>query len=1006
MADDNDINVNRAYLNAWIVYINGIEVPVSSVSVSYGVWQIPQAEIVMIPDPVIQRLGSNDRISVQVFYCDQWIQPTKPEFRLLFDGEIVAWSYVNVQRGRSISFTAVDYVQIFTQLFFFFMSSVDDLAIAAQNNDIGVNASGVTTPGFGPLWPYSLFADGILPKQDTANPADVVTADVIKKPIDYVYNIVRGLLGDYPNASVPAANFFGPWARRTSFNKRFVALPYLETSTNRGLFPILRAVQADWAVAAVARMTATMSRASDIFSVFREILSTLMMELAMIPTAPAVQIKLDELRILGPATRSETGKVIGLANYFVKPQFLFGIAPSCNVFFPSQIQQFGYQENYAVQPTRMYFNDNSWTSYLNVQNATPALNEVIRAALTVAHPEEVNIALRETLQNPALNGKNVLVYPEEFFRGPVVARREMPRWFLFLKHAQDRDINEEGLSEAERIELARVLLPSEDVSTSLFRVYAAYEYAKERYSSRNAGLSMAFNPYPVPGFPAASFDRRSTQVDVVGYVMSVRHILSSRNMMTDVSMSYARTFQEMFGLIRKQTDAENEDITKKAAEVKNKIKEGKGGLKGLSQNAEMQRLGPIAMGPAEIIPEVRDRIQNFQRAEQFYKALFYAEPSIHDQNASQEQAAEISRLADEPNNPKKAPTKPYDTTDNDILPYLRKKKAAFKYNEIIRITPRELKKKAAADIEMAGIDQLTRITLVGILDKMRTGTASTEDLLFVQESLNLTTLDQQAPNSAPSTATPAGPVTAAEEQLFSDESSPSPPAAQVPDPTIAANINALEEQVLNTQIKTNLQGDVDISPHPNAADLFESYSAAMAYNARPICTLFEYVAFLGDRAFVEGVVNPTTALKTNDERTFPAVYYQRIRKYTPGPVKSVPEKDYMNSTVITASDGVTVVPVKRTGEDTNTAPVEPPRPPLLDLTPPDPNATTTPAATDPEKPLAAETHDAADATQPAKTTTAHVVKGVPEAYAETAQDWDLILLEYRRNVLSRLSPGK
>lgn len=985
MSDAENINANVAYQNAWLVYINGIEVPVSSVSITYGVWQIPQADIVMVPEAILQRLGSRDRVSVQVFYCDQWIRPSKPEFRLLFDGEIIGWSYVNVQRSRSISFTAIDYIQIFTHLFFFFMSSVNELAIGTTFKDIGVFANGVTVPGFGPLWPYSLFAEGVMPVESSGNAQDVVTHSLIQQPIDYVYNVVRGLLGNYPGTSVPAAQFFAPWARRTLFANRFVALPYLESKQpNRGLFPILKAVQADWAVAAVARMTESIGSSGHIYGVFEEILKVLMMEIAMIPTAPAVQINLSDLRILGPATKTQEGKVAGLANYFVKPQFLFGVPPSCNVFFPSQVTQLAYQENYARQPTRMYFHENSWPQYLGKQSNDPTFTEQVRAALTVAHPEEVHLRMQETIMNPANNGKNVLVYPEEFFRGPVIDRREMPRWFLFLNKAKDVEgvtFDPKKATHKERVEAARAVHPVTEATQAIFKLYASYEYAKERYSRRSAGLSMAFNPYPVPGFPGAVFDRRTTRMDLVGYVMNVRHVLSSRSMTTDISMGYARTFQEMFTLMRDQIDAENQVINEKAETVVNEIKEGKRGLAAMADELDMQPVGLVAMGPAEIIPEIRDRIQNIQRAEEFYKTLFYAEAVTDQTDTTASEEIDASRLLDDPNNVSQPVAAPY--AADDILPYLRKKTAAFHYNQIVRIQSRSSKKKKAIDIELAGIEQKNKIELVAILDKMRLGTADDNELAAVRNALQLDDIQQ------------ATLIDAVNSSIVSD------PAALQNNVT-SQRIDYLEGLVRNAVVHTNIEGDVDFTPHPHAAKLFEEYGAAMSYNARPICTLDEYVTFLGDRAAAEGRVMPGAALAADAERTFPAPYYRRIRKYKPGPPSVIPQADYANSPVVMSADGVTVLPIKRSEEDTKPPFIGPPPPP----TPADTATVATAETPAASEPLVVQEHTTGDSTKPAQTTTAKRVTGVQDTFPETIQDWDAILLEYRRIVLTRLSPSR
>src|SRR3990167_2190441 len=94
-----NLTADRAFKPAWIVYFNGIEIPASSVSIGYGVWQIPECEVTLIPDVAMHRFGAEDRVSVQVFYCDYFYRPEKPEFCLMFEGEITAWSYVNVKQG-------------------------------------------------------------------------------------------------------------------------------------------------------------------------------------------------------------------------------------------------------------------------------------------------------------------------------------------------------------------------------------------------------------------------------------------------------------------------------------------------------------------------------------------------------------------------------------------------------------------------------------------------------------------------------------------------------------------------------------------------------------------------------------------------------------------------------------------------------------------------------------------------------------------------------------------
>jgi len=1037
------INVNRAYQNAWIVYINGLEVPVASVTVSYGVWKIPQAEIVMLPDPILQRIGAEDRVTVQVFYCDQWINARKPEFRLLFDGEIIGWNYVNVDKSRTISFSCVDYIQIFTQLFFFFMSGIDDIAVGAGAEMIGVNAAGVNIAGLGCLFPYSMFAEGLISRQ--VEGADTATA-LITRPIDYVYNVVRGFTDtNVPLRSIPACNFFSPWCMRTKFNRRFLALPILEQDPEQkgasALFPILRSVQADYAVAALYKATANIGSAGSIWEVFENILSTVMMELAMLPTPIAVRSSLD-LHIHGPVNSDKNGNLIShtgkspihLGNYFVKPQLLFGLPPTCNVFFPSQITSIAYQENYATQPTRMYFSSESFLTHLNQSTSSAGQASIVRNALSVAHPEEVNLVMQDALANPGENGKNTLVYPEEFFRGPVIDRRAMPRWFTFLADSANDGINSSPATTPEDASKLAQDVPPGDSTRNLFRKYAGYEFAKEKYARRNGGLHMPFNPYPVPGFPCAVFDQRHTQLDLFGYVMSVTHSLSSRSMTTDIGFSYGRTIKEAFELLRKQVALENAVISRERADVYAKLKDKTNDITGEVNRTllpnRMERVGAIAIAPAEPIREIRDVTQSFVRAESFYRSLFHGfkdpaaldvapkeeqkevnreVPTANDQNASNSSVfvddanvdpstqsipetlmsesgvtsttvpvstgpTQSTTIAGDPTTTSLPPEVQYDPVNYTAATYTEpslitevdekkpawtnvagmKKTAVFHYDQVVQF---RTSKGIDTRINMTGMDGTTRRELIGYIDKMRTNSATPDQVDQVTKAVN-------AINSV---------VNIDFSNLTQKE--------------LNEQLSYCEEQIQNMITETNIRGgDVELSPTPEAAQLFSDYEAAMRYNARPICTLDEYLAFLGSDAAPspESGISPSVALASNAARTFPAKYYMYLRRYRPGPPVVLPAVNQTNSSVLTSPDGLWVIPYGT--EKIDVAALQ--EAALRQEHTATPVVFNTPSG-----------NDSSVKVQP-------TVYSIGEDFPETTDDWDAALRIYRKNALTRLGPGR
>ena len=70
----------------------------------------------------------------------------------------------------------------------------------------------------------------------------------------------------------------------------------------------------------------------------------------------------------------------------------------------------------------------------------------------------------------------------------------------------------------------------------------------------------------------------------------------------------------------------------------------------------------------------------------------------------------------------------------------------------------------------------------------------------------------------------------------------------------------------------------DVTPLPTQKDLFDSHDAAMQYVSRPVCSLEDYIQFIHgeDELLIEAQVEGPLYMGT-------AVYYQRIKRFRPGP---------------------------------------------------------------------------------------------------------------------------
>jgi hypothetical protein len=311
----------------------------------------------------------------------------------------------------------------------------------------------------------------------------------IQAPYEFAYNPIKGVISAaVPNErrAVPMMNFFARHVKKVKLHNRFVRLPILEDparlAARVGVFPIFNAARNLEALNAMQRHVASqVGNAGPVWNLVQQTLGLVNMELGMIPNPCSVLVQLGDTsgggnpvdgRIIGaprydttlvdqrptedltrqisvsPTPSPGTGHELGvsprtpirLAQYFAKPQFLFAVPPHCNVIFPSMLMPNGwtYDENYIGQPTRVYINDSVMTQLLRADGPN---REFMLHALTVGYPEEADALMHHKAGSstgaeaagPTESGKNLLIWPEEYFKGPVTARAALPPWFQFLR---------------------------------------------------------------------------------------------------------------------------------------------------------------------------------------------------------------------------------------------------------------------------------------------------------------------------------------------------------------------------------------------------------------------------------------------------------------------------------------------------------------------------------------------------------------------------------------------
>jgi len=449
---------------SWLVYLNGLEVQATAVSVQFGVWQIPTAQVTLPPHVMLQRLGFEDRIMVTIFYLDEFYAPANPRYCLMGEFELVEWSYMNTGSGRAIRLSCRSPLQIFEQLKFYYMSSLDDIVTANMN--VGASASDTVTTAV-VLYPQSLFHNGLVPiRSDRSEEPDAL--DFITSPSGFIWNIFKALTGDidFPSVAaapendfvpqqacaIPGRNFFGRWMFKTQFYRRWVGLYGLDDGSSGATFPLLDANNNTQVVQALQQQIGiSVGSAGTAWELLQKVLGLMLMEINTTPAPPAGQV--DALtRTYGGEFFSKGTKKSpsygALYTHYVKPQCLFAIPPTCNIIFPSMITSYSFAENYMAQPTRVYLGEQFLNDLLTRTNNGEAIRTQTSKLLSTGYPQAVKLWMQAYITAPEQNTKNFLLFPEEFYRGPIAKHLSAPPWTFMLdeyykafsKKDEDKDL--------------------------------------------------------------------------------------------------------------------------------------------------------------------------------------------------------------------------------------------------------------------------------------------------------------------------------------------------------------------------------------------------------------------------------------------------------------------------------------------------------------------------------------------------------------------------------------
>lgn len=668
---------------AYLAYIAGVHVPVANVNISYSVMSFPVLSVTVPADPILMKLGEEDRVPVVVFFLDKWYSETNPRvkitptWRLLYEGDITQWSFSKSASSRSITFNAIAPMSVLNYMTLMYMSGkghevLSTLSPSKTSVTMEAVESEVHSLAF-----YTKGAYG---------------TGVIERPIDFVKNLMLGMkIGGPPhekgtanerletlkaidsklknvssssvggedfkslrkdgNQKVSAAmEFFIKYNHRNRIDKRWIASDIEELAistsgtqnsdqdkeyevpikTPKGT--ITKKVSNSFFVAVVKKLTFqaishyfsnTTAPEGSFWLLIQRFYQQFWFNILLLPTPPfaVVDETQDVPQAYGNVSSVDMSKA-RLGNCISVPNMTYALPPACNVITPAMVGSVTYAEDYAVQNTRTIVNGRPAYSVSNTPNPTSQAYE--SHDLKFGYPTDQNDVLEKS--NVLTHApENILIYPEELFKGPVVTRPQAPPYFLMLEQ-ESRYMHKEITKERKDATIRTLheqSVKSDDgkkdgvkVSGQSWRQEMLYSFAKSyylenKYSARNGTINLNFNPYLIPGLPFVMIDNNDAdQFHLTGFINTVGISLSPTGASTSITYSSGRTLKETY----EQVFTENTFGPE-------------GGLVDVDESTTGYQMYSTA--PVMPIRVLADKLQVDEKAAEYYKNLLYANDRVN-----------------------------------------------------------------------------------------------------------------------------------------------------------------------------------------------------------------------------------------------------------------------------------------------------------------------------------------------------------------------------------------
>lgn len=693
--------INSATRVDYKLYVAGVLIPCSSVTVSTSVPGTSSAQFSVPAHPLLVNLGRADRLQVAIFYLDSSRDDGELQWCLLFEGYLAGQNYVSSATSRELTFFALSNITIWDSLYLEFMGGKGkgtvgkadkitpdeitikgnfprrlfteqlknkvfikrtfdligniflsttgrfldrDVASKSKTKDIAGQLERTKSilrlnrdrqmaqfTGQQILTRYYELAESELKKLKTdysdflrakLDTVDLNSTGVKEELLDVLEEIDEELIKEEIEANVgrrdtlkrtPAnTGFFARYFNLTKLEQHFVACPVLEgypggdsSKLPSGMFPLLKTSLGKRYMRSLARQTGRkFGEGGNVASLLRGMFSIMNYHITDIVAPPIYTVDKNGL----PEGRFTVGSSKNrIAQHIPMPLSPYGLPPTCNAIFPSMIRNWNLATQYSAAPTRLYYERASQGRKLDTKSTKKGYAD---HGLHVGYPAKVTRHAQDA-SNLKTSDLEVLVFPEEYYRGPNSVFTQINPLLRDIKKLEtagrlgevdklsyeDKSLFEEDPIPADQLAyLEEALLSAKSKGNSSYALFvkqAQLDYTQARSQATTLSVNTVFNPNIIAGFSTILFDSFESNCHMVGYVSQISHTLSQGQSVTQVNVSHARPLRDMLTGI-------------------------------LNQGSR------YSMHPAEPLTEVRELFQVDESANYVYGSLLYRDSTDAD----------------------------------------------------------------------------------------------------------------------------------------------------------------------------------------------------------------------------------------------------------------------------------------------------------------------------------------------------------------------------------------